>query len=522
MSKRRTIEDTMADAYDSSVARQQREEDKKNERAERLGGDTIEETMANVYDDIQDRDRKAEVEQSYEYGQSPTPSPTPEPEPKKWSGYDEPDEPDNPYDEPEDVYEPPKPTAVVQTYPESPAPVVKRTPPPSPEPEPEQDIYGPYADSNAFFSELMAQAPNPTPRGGRQVGLPAPATPGRQPRNPFDPGNPYRDTPFPWTQKPATPVSRPPRPPVVGQPMDWNGGNPWGNPYQVRPVAPRQPHPAQQPPPPVIPVAGDPFDWSGSNLFDNPYQVKPVAPKQPPSAQQPPPPVTPTTVTPIPPGAQVGTGTDSGKYDSTEVSKMTRQFLDEIHKLESNIDGYASVNGNALGRYQMTRSAREDAGVSKHHKDSAGMEGLEIYKPEWDEWFGTYGATSQQEFLKNPLTQELAMEEYMRKMTLSVPNLLRDHSNLVINGLEQEGILLEEGAILAAGHREGIGRVRQYLGHLQDHDGHSAEALTLEAIKKKYPELTDKQAEKRLTQFEHIETRLRQFQGIDAWKAEAE
>ena len=87
MSKRRTIEDTMADAYDASVARQQREEDDENERAARLGGDTIEETMSNVYDDIQDREkasRESQAEPSYEYG---APPPEPEPEPKKWYDY---------------------------------------------------------------------------------------------------------------------------------------------------------------------------------------------------------------------------------------------------------------------------------------------------------------------------------------------------------------------------------------------------------------------------------------------------
>ena len=347
MGRRRTIEDTMADAYDSSVARQQREEDEKNERAARLGGDTIEETMSNVYDDIQDRERKSEAEQSYEYGQSATPKP--EPEPKKWYDYDQ---PDDPYEEAEDVYDPPKPNPVVQAYPETPAPVVKPTPAPSLEPEPEDDIYGPYADSKAFFSELMAASPNQNP----YAGPPAAPLPGRQPRNPYDP---YGDYQPPVPQIPVMRIPQPLRPPVVGQPMDWNGGNPWGNPYQVRPVAPRQPHPAQQPPPPAV---GQPADWIGGYPWGNPYQVRPMATRQPHPAQQPPP-VTPVTVTPVQPGLKGETGTDSGEYDMTQASRMTKAFLDKIASLESEgKGGYHAINKNALGRYQLTRLARYDAG----------------------------------------------------------------------------------------------------------------------------------------------------------------
>jgi hypothetical protein len=516
MSKRRTIEDTMADAYDSSVARQQRVENEKNERAERLVGKTIEETMANVYDDIQDRDRGSRgAEQSYEYG---APTPTPEPEPERNIWYDEPDEPDDPYDEPENAYVPPKPTPVVQTYPSEQPPVRK----PAPEPETEEDIYGPYADSNAFFSELVAQAPNPTPNpyAGRQAAPPAAPTPVQQPRNPYDPYGDYRP-PIPRTPQQ-------PRPPVVGEPMDWNDGNPWGNPYPVTPkVPPQPPHPAQNPPPPVV---GDPFDWSGSNLFDTPYQSGPVAPRHPHPAQQPPA-LIPATVTPDPRGLQLSAGTDSSEFDWTEDSKLTKDFLDLITYLESIGDGlYQAKNGHALGRYQLTRPARLDTGMIEYIDYQKGEEWLEAYGAiPWERWLGKHGINSEEEFLNNPAVQEKVMEEYLTRYFAGIPGLQEQFDGLIIHGLGKapddenpervrEMIYLEDGALLAAAHREGPTGLKQYLELLKEHDGDSLKALTFEAVQEKFPDLDRVKVQAKLDKFERVETRLRQFQGIEPWK----
>ena len=80
------------------------------------------------------------------------------------------------------------------------------------------------------------------------------------------------------------------------------------------------------------------------------------------------------------------------------------------------------------------------------------------------------------------------------------------HNGLIIQGIgEEDGpkdgyntdgkkaiIYLEEGAILAAGHREGFGRVRQYLDHVSDHDGNSLEALTFEAVRAKNPAMSER------------------------------
>ena len=72
-----SIYQTMSDAYDASTARQQREDEERDARDGRLGGDTIEETMGNVYDDIQDREARAAAARD------------PEPEPMKWYEFPE-------------------------------------------------------------------------------------------------------------------------------------------------------------------------------------------------------------------------------------------------------------------------------------------------------------------------------------------------------------------------------------------------------------------------------------------------
>ena len=126
------------------------------------------------------------------------------------------------------------------------------------------------------------------------------------------------------------------------------------------------------------------------------------------------------------------------------------------------------------------------------------------------------------------------MGEFMRKMAASVPDLLDEFNGLVIhgigpkqNGLNEGGktpvrIEMEEGAILAAGHREGIGRVRQYREHLNHHGGDSFKALTPEAVRAKNPGMSDDDVTARLAQYKSVETRLRQFQGVGAWKQEVQ
>ena len=253
--------------------------------------------------------------------------------------------------------------------------------------------------------------------------------------------------------------------------------------------------------------------------------------RRPNPAQQPPPPVTPATVTPMPPGLTGETGTDSGEYDMTQASRMAKAFLDKIASFESEgKGGYHAVNKNALGRYQLTRLARHDAGLHERQVHKEGNEWLEIYAPHWDKWIGTYGAASKQEFLNSPLAQELAMEEYMRKMAARVPDLQNEFNGLIIHGIGSNGdglnddgitpvrIQIEEGAILGAGHREGLTRVRQYLVHLNHHDGDSFKALTFEAVRAKNPGMSDEDVAGRLAQYKSVETRLRQFQGVGAWK----
>ena len=163
-------------------------------------------------------------------------------------------------------------------------------------------------------------------------------------------------------------------------------------------------------------------------------------------------------------------------------------FLDAIAKAEHNVKGYAEVNpGNAWGRYQMTPGALIDAG---------------IVDPNTEKWTGPLarqlGIRSEQDFLNNPLAQEMAIEAYLKRTERALRNKgVTAHIGRTIDGIKGD-ITVTESGLLAAAHRRGAGNVALYLDHLKRHNWISDPST--------FPmgDFRDK--------FLHVETRLRLFQ----------
>ena len=163
-------------------------------------------------------------------------------------------------------------------------------------------------------------------------------------------------------------------------------------------------------------------------------------------------------------------------------------FLDAIAKAEHNVKGYAELNPDkAWGRYQMTRDALIDAGI---HVSKAKM------------WTGPLarqtGIKGEQDFLNNPLAQEMAIQAYFLKTERALRNNgIVAYAGQTIDGIEGD-IALTEGNLLAAAHRRGAGNVAKYLDHLKRHNWISDQST--------FPE-------GRLGEvFLNVETRLRLFQ----------
>ena len=92
---------------------------------------------------------------------------------------------------------------------------------------------------------------------------------------------------------------------------------------------------------------------------------------------------------------------------------IQQPFLDALHKLESNVRDYDSTNNpgtenEALGRYQMTRAALQDAGL----QDADGK------------WTGKRGVQNAKDFLTNPQAQESAFNDYRAPLKIAPPQVL--------------------------------------------------------------------------------------------------
>ena len=80
------------------------------------------------------------------------------------------------------------------------------------------------------------------------------------------------------------------------------------------------------------------------------------------------------------------------------------------------------------------------------------------------------GIKGEQDFLRNPLAQEMAIEAYLLKTERALGNKgILAYAGQTIDGIKGN-IALTEGRLLAAAHRQGTGNVALYLDHLKRHN----------------------------------------------------
>jgi hypothetical protein len=132
--------------------------------------------------------------------------------------------------------------------------------------------------------------------------------------------------------------------------------------------------------------------------------------------------------------------------------------------------GYGEVHNSAnprriaLGRYQMTPVAMQEAGMFDHYGN----------------WTGKYGVHSQAEFLANPDAQEKALTDYLDDNERQLrANGAFTHIGETIDGLKARFPVTRAG-IMAAAHREGAPAAADYLDRVHAH-GLSSKGLSLKA-----------------------------------------
>ena len=113
-------------------------------------------------------------------------------------------------------------------------------------------------------------------------------------------------------------------------------------------------------------------------------------------------------------------------------------------------------------------------------------------------WTGKHGVNSINDFLENPKAQERAFADYLRAKRDQLENVgAFKEAGRTFTGLKGETITITESGLLAAAHRMGQGRVKEYLDHMQDR-GWRSDFGGLE------PEV--------VARHKAVETRLREFQ----------
>lgn len=181
---------------------------------------------------------------------------------------------------------------------------------------------------------------------------------------------------------------------------------------------------------------------------------------------------------------------DGGEWtDPWPGSPITRQFRQKLHEKESKGEsnhGYAAKNkkSKALGRYQLSKAAQREVGLRIG----------ENWNPH-----NKYGAKTEADFLKDKVAQEKALADYMKS---NERQLIQNGATKVIgqhiDGVESDLTVTLSG-LAAAAHREGAGRVQQYL-EWQKENGWHGDASSLS------------EDDPRRGHFLNIETRLREFQ----------
>ncbi|MCH8197041.1 MAG: hypothetical protein IH904_03060 [Proteobacteria bacterium] len=138
--------------------------------------------------------------------------------------------------------------------------------------------------------------------------------------------------------------------------------------------------------------------------------------------------------------------------DPLPQSPVSKRFRDEIAKAEQST-GYQDENpsSRAWGRYQLTPIARQDIGLERRDGSLTGK----------------YGVNTKKEFLNDPVAQEKAFADVMKRNE----EQLRVKKNNAVQYLGQQidGVKakfkISSSGLLAAAYREGARAVRQYLDH---------------------------------------------------------
>jgi hypothetical protein len=192
----------------------------------------------------------------------------------------------------------------------------------------------------------------------------------------------------------------------------------------------------------------------------------------------------------VKPPAQPPAATATAK-DPWPQSPVSTTFREEIHKRESAQKNYQAVNRDnpakpALGRYQLRPATLQDTGMKDANGNSTGK----------------YGVASESDFLKNPLAQEKVFADALNTYQTQLRRLgaLRSVGQRV--NQPQATISITTDGLVAAAHREGAERVRQYLEHQRNNGwGSNFSGLPPEQ------ERAFKEIDKRLSGFEKVQRR---------------
>ncbi len=110
-------------------------------------------------------------------------------------------------------------------------------------------------------------------------------------------------------------------------------------------------------------------------------------------------------------------------------------------------------------------------------------------------WTGKYGIRGEVDFLRNPLAQERALSDLMKRTEVQVQfKNLRQHIGNQIDGIKSK-ITVTMGGLMAAAHRRGATGVENYFRFLQNN------------------KWTTK-GRRILPEFAEVETRLREFEAV--------
>ena len=171
--------------------------------------------------------------------------------------------------------------------------------------------------------------------------------------------------------------------------------------------------------------------------------------------------------------------------DPLPQSPVAWTYRNEIAKAEQSKSYQAlSPSGEAWGRYQLTPIARQDIGLER-------LDGSLT---------GKYGVNTKNEFLNDPVAQEKAFADVMKRneeQLRAKNNNAVQHLGRHIDGIKAKFKISLSG-LLAAAHREGAEQVKRYLDHQK--------AQKWVSRPKTFP------AGPRI--FKSIETRLRTFENI--------